>query len=68
MNDSFTVVVVDNATGTVYTTAEWECVVPEADELENTAQLYKRAAASIADIIARNGSANVTATILIHTA
>ena len=67
-SNSYTVVIIENETGVVYTSSEWECIVPTDDESENAKALYRAAAGTIAAIIARIGTANVTATVMAHPA
>lgn len=68
MNNSYTVVVIENETGVVHASSEWECIVPTDDASENTRALYRVASGVIASIIARIGTTNVTVSIMTHPA
>ena len=68
MNNSYTAVIIENETGVVYATSEWECIVPTDDESENTKALYRFASGALASIIARIGTTNVTVSIMTHPA
>ena len=68
MNDSYTVVIIENETGVVHIVSEWECIPVMDDEMESTKALYKIAAAAIASIIARIGATYITVSVKIHTA
>ena len=68
MNDSYTAVIIENATGIVHTISEWECIVPTDDENANTRALYRAASVAIAAIIARIGTGDTTVTVMTHSA
>lgn len=67
MNNSYTVVVIENETGVVHIESEWECIPVMDDEMESTKALYQIAAVAIASIIARIGTTYVTVSVKIHT-
>lgn len=68
MNDSYTIVIIENETGVVHTQSEWECIKPTEDESANTKALYYAASVAIAAIIARIGTSYVTVTVMTHSA